>query len=363
MTNKEKGTEQESALHVMGGVTSSHDGTKRTARRKFVKKEQPANIHHLVEKIISGSRLELAQGITLIESVRKQDQSYAQELLQKALPHTGASVRIGISGVPGAGKSTFIETFGLMLCELGYKVAVLAIDPSSTVTGGSILGDKTRMQNLANHPNAFIRPSPTSGTLGGVHRKTRETMLLCEAAGYDVILIETVGVGQSETAVRNMVDFFALLALTGAGDDLQGMKKGIMEITDLIIVHKADGENRKLAKRTVREYKQILHYLQPATPGWQSTALPVSSLQKTGHKEVWELIQAFKEKMLESNFWKTRRQEQTKSWFHDMIHDRLIESFFNEEGKKRVVSELEKSILNSDVTVTAAVEQLFAKKV
>src|SRR5699024_20665 len=183
-------------------------------------------------------------------------------------------------GFPGAGKSTFIETFGSMLCEMGHKVAVLAIDPSSSVTGGSILGDKTRMEKLTNHPNAFIRPSPTSGTLGGVHRKTRETMLLCEAAGVDIIFIETVGVGQIEIAGRNMVDFCAMAAITGAGDDLQGMKKGIMEITDLIIVHKADGDNVRRAKRTAREFKQILHYLQPATPGWLSTALPVSSYEK-----------------------------------------------------------------------------------
>lgn len=357
-TNKD---EEETALNVMGGITSSHDGTKRTKRRRFIKKKETVQIDSLYEKIISGSRLDLARAITLIESIRSEDQTHAQALLQKALPHTGKSVRIGISGVPGAGKSTFIETFGLMLCELGYKVAVLAIDPSSSVTGGSILGDKTRMQNLSSHPNAYIRPSPTSGTLGGVHRKTRETMLLCEAAGYDIILVETVGVGQSETAVRNMVDFFMLLALTGAGDDLQGMKKGIMEITDLIIVHKADGDNLRLAKRTVREYKQILHYLQPATPGWQSTAVPVSSLEKTGHDQVWELIQAFKEKMEKSNFWEERRQEQTKSWFHDMIHDYLVEHFFSQEGKKEQVAKLEKSIVEGSLTISAAVEQLFRK--
>src|SRR5690625_1991262 len=267
MNSNDKATNDKTALHVNEGITSSHDGTKRVKRRRFVKKKKPVSVDALYKRIVGGSRLDLAQGITLLESIKEEDQAYAQDLLQKILPYTGDSIRIGISGVPGAGKSTFIETFGLMLCEAGYKVAVLAIDPSSTVTGGSILGDKTRMQQLSSHRNAYIRPSPTSGTLGGVHRKTRETMLLCEAAGYDVILVETVGVGQSETAVRNMVDFFMLLVLTGAGDDLQGMKKGIMETTDLIIVHKADGDNVRLAKRTVREYKQILHYLQPATPG------------------------------------------------------------------------------------------------
>lgn len=360
MSDKEKSTSSdESALHVMSGIKSSHDGIKKTRRRRFVKRKKSVSIDYLYEKIITGSRRDLAQAITLIESVKREDQLAAQQLLNRLMPQTGNSIRIGVSGVPGAGKSTFIESFGYMLCEQGYKVAVLAIDPSSTVTGGSVLGDKTRMEELANHPNAYIRPSPSSGTLGGVHRKTRETMLLCEAAGYDIILIETVGVGQSETAVRNMVDFFILLALTGAGDDLQGMKKGIMETIDLIVVHKADGENKRLAKRTVREYKQILHFLKPATPGWESTAVPVSSYEKTGHDEVWRLVTSFKEKMIKSGFWEERRQVQTKDWFHDMIHDRLIENFFQEPGRKDAVSQLEKQILNGQLTVAIAVDQLF----
>lgn len=359
MTSNRKDVEKDSALHVKSGIHSTHDGLKRTKRRKFIKKQSAFSIDTIYDKLVGGSRIDLAKAITLIESMKQSDQVFAQQLLKKALPHTGNSIRLGISGVPGAGKSTFIETFGYMLCELGYKVAVLAIDPSSSVTGGSVLGDKTRMEQLASHPNAFIRPSPTSGTLGGVHRKTRETMLLCEASGYDIILIETVGVGQSETAVRNMVDFFMLLALTGAGDDLQGMKKGIMEITDLIIVHKADGDNLRLAKRTVREYKQILHFLQPATPGWEATSLAVSSYQKTGHQEVWELIQTFKEKMCASNYWEARRQSQTKNWFHDMIHDRLIEDFFSNEAKRKQVHTLEADILKGNVTITEAVTQLF----
>lgn len=361
MNSGSKENEKDSAMHVMGGVHSSHDGLKRTKRRKFVKKQAAFSLDTTFAQLIKGSRIHLAQAITLIESLKRSDQDRAQDLLKKALPHTGNSIRLGISGIPGVGKSTFIETFGYMLCELGYKVAVLAIDPSSSVTGGSVLGDKTRMEQLGSHPNAFIRPSPTSGTLGGVHRKTRETMLLCEAAGYDIILIETVGVGQSETAVRNMVDFFMLLALTGAGDDLQGMKKGIMEITDLIIVHKADGDNVRLAKRTVREYKQILHLLQPATPGWSSTSLAVSSYKNFGHNEVWEQVQSFREKMIASNYWEERRQEQTKSWFHDMIQDRLIEEFFSEPEKQKQVDKLEHDILNGDITITGAVTQLFSK--
>ncbi len=361
MNSGNKDSEKDSAMHVMDGIHSSHDGLKRTRRRKFVKKQSAFSLDTTYEQLITGSRIHLAQAITLIESLKRSDQDVAQDLLKKALPHTGKSIRLGISGIPGVGKSTFIETFGYMLCELGYKVAVLAIDPSSSVTGGSVLGDKTRMEKLGSHPNAFIRPSPTSGTLGGVHRKTRETMLLCEAAGYDIILIETVGVGQSETAVRNMVDFFMLLALTGAGDDLQGMKKGIMEITDLIIVHKADGDNVRLAKRTVREYKQILHLLQPATPGWSSTSLAVSSYKNIGHDDVWEQVQSFRKQMIESNYWEERRKEQTKSWFHDMIQDRLIEEFFSEPEKQKQVDSLEQDILNGDITITGAVTQLFSK--
>ena len=362
MTSNHRDVDKDTSLHVMDGIQRSHDGLRRTKRRKFVKKQTDFSLDTIYEKLIQGSRIDLAKAITLIESLNAEDQQNAQQLLKKALSHTGNSVRIGVSGVPGSGKSTFIETFGHMLCELGFKVAVLAIDPSSSVTGGSVLGDKTRMEQLSSHPNAFIRPSPTSGTLGGVHRKTRETMLLCEAAGYDIILIETVGVGQSETAVRNMVDFFILLALTGAGDDLQGMKKGIMEITDLIIVHKADGENLRLAKRTVRKYKQILHFLKPATPGWEATSLAVSSYQKTGHAEVWELVQSFKDKMIASDYWEERRQSQTKNWFHDMIHDRLIEDFFSNQSKSEQVNVLETNILKGKVTITEAIDQLFNPK-
>lgn len=348
-------------MHVMEGIKSSHDGMKGTKRKRFVKKEREVPISELTNKIRKGSRLHLAKGITLLESITEADKKSGQQLLHNLLPETGKSIRLGITGVPGAGKSTFIEAFGLMLAEAGHKVAVLAIDPSSSLTGGSILGDKTRMEELARHPNAFIRPSPTAGTLGGVHRKTRETMLLCEAAGYDIILIETVGVGQSETVVRGMVDFFMLLVLTGAGDELQGMKKGIMELTDLIVVHKADGDNLRLAKKTVREYKQLLHFLQPTSPGWTSTALPVSSLAKTGLEEVWETVLSFKDEMVNSNYWGTRRNSQTKDWFRSMITDRLIDSFFAELGRKDEVARLENELLQGKLTVSNAVERLFGE--
>ncbi|KXH87586.1 methylmalonyl Co-A mutase-associated GTPase MeaB [Sporosarcina sp. HYO08] len=343
----------------MGGLPASHDGMDKTTRKRFVKKDRSIPIDELTTNILSGSRLDLAKGITLLESTKSIDREAGQQLLLNVMPHTGNSIRIGITGVPGAGKSTFIEAFGLMLAEAGHKVAVLAIDPSSTLSGGSILGDKTRMETLAKHPNAFIRPSPSSGTLGGVHKKSRETMLLCEAAGYDVLLIETVGVGQSETIVRGMVDFFLMLALTGAGDELQGMKKGIMELVDAIIVHKADGDNLKLAKKTVREYRQLLGFLHPASPGWTPVAMPVSSIQKTGLDVVWETIQSFKAAMEESAYWEERRQAQTKDWFHAMIHDRLIDSFFSKPHRKEKVAGLERELMDGKLTVTSAIDQLF----
>lgn len=331
----------------------------KTLRKRFVKKVKKISVDQIAEELLNHSRTELARAITLIESIRKEDREEATNLLDKVLPHTGNSIRIGVSGVPGAGKSTFIEQFGWMLCELGYRVAVLAIDPSSTKTGGSILGDKTRMEKLSSHPNAFIRPSPSSGTLGGVHEMTRETMILCEAAGYEVILIETVGVGQSEVAVRNMTDFFMLLVLTGAGDDLQGMKKGIMEMVDAFIVHKADGDNLRVAKRTIREYKRIVHFLDQATPGWDSVVLPVSSLENTGHEDVWKQVENFKKEMKKSGYWDKRRQEQNLHWFHDRLRQRLIDDFLREKSNKNKINALEGRIQEGDLSIAKAMEQLF----
>lgn len=352
--------EEESALYVMEGVVGGHDGMNRITPRKFRKKNKEViDIEKLSSEVREGNRTSLSKAITLIESSNNEHKEQAQNLLQELLPHTGKSIRIGITGVPGAGKSSFIEAFGTMLCEMGMRVAVLAIDPSSSLSGGSILGDKTRMEQLSRHANAFVRPSPSAGTLGGVHKKTRETMLLCEAAGYDVILIETVGVGQSETYVRGMVDFFLLLVLTGAGDELQGMKKGIMELADGIIVHKCDGDNVQKAKKTVREYKQILHFLQPSTPGWMSTALPVSSHEKYGLSEVWDMICQFEKIVKESAYWDKRRNEQTSEWFKTMITDHLIDSFFNDSNRKIQLKELEAAILEGKMTVTQGVNKLF----
>jgi len=351
---------EDKGLIVMEGVKGGHDGMSASEPKRFRKKKQvPLNIPSLASEVRAGCRTSLSKAITLIESSNAEHKEQAQMLLQDLLPYTGNSIRVGITGVPGAGKSSFIEAFGNMLCSLGKKVAVLAIDPSSSLSGGSILGDKTRMETLIRQENAFIRPSPSAGTLGGVHKKTRETMLLCEAAGFDVILIETVGVGQSETFVRGMVDFFLLLVLTGAGDELQGMKKGIMELADAILVHKADGDNLRIARKTVREYQQILHFLQPATPGWTSTSLMASSLEKTGLEEVWTMLLEFEKTVKASKYWESRRNDQTREWFHSMIRDHLIDAFYSDTNRKTEVRSLEEDILKGRITVTQGVNQLF----
>lgn len=327
---------------------------------QFIKiKKEEVDVDKLYDGILKRDKVSLARAITLIESNHPQHFEKGQQLLQKLLPYTGNSVRIGITGVPGAGKSTFIEAFGLYLCEQGKKVAVLAIDPSSTVTGGSILGDKTRMERLSRHDLAFIRPSPSEGTLGGVHRKTRETMLLCEAAGYEVILIETVGVGQSEITVREMVDFFLLLVITGAGDDLQGIKKGIMELADGIFINKADGENKVVAEKTKREYNQILSLLQPATKGWQTKAYTCSALYHEGIDNVWHVIHQFIHTTKESGAFDERRKEQTAAWLKTMIHQQLTNHFLNHPKVQHYFPKLERDVIEGRETVTTAVTTLF----
>jgi LAO/AO transport system kinase len=352
--------EQNFTTSYMPGLKAKHDGMEWSKRKRFKKKHSgELNIQQMAEKLVEGNRVALSKAITLIESNAAAHFQTAQELLTLLLPRAVPSIRIGITGVPGAGKSTFIEAFGILLCDMGFKVAVLAVDPSSTVTGGSILGDKTRMENLARHPNAFIRPSPSSGTLGGVHRKTRETMIACEAAGYDVLLIETVGVGQSEVMVRGMVDFFMLLALTGAGDELQGMKKGIIELADAIVINKADGENLTMARKTCREYNQILHFLLPATKGWQTKAYTCSALHGHGLEELWAVIQRFQEKSRQSGVLEERRRLQEKEWLHSMIREKLENSFFEHPGIKSLLPSLQGSVINGDITVSKAVDSLF----
>ena len=324
------------------------------------KKKKKLSEDDYVNGVLEGNRTILAQTITLIESNSSAHMNSAQNVLTRLLPHSGRSIRIGITGVPGAGKSSLIESFGTYLCEQGHKVAVLTIDPSSTITKGSILGDKTRMDSLSKNPNAFIRPSASGGSLGGIARKTRESMLVCEAAGYDVILIETVGVGQSEVQVRSMVDFFLLVMLTGAGDELQGIKKGIMELADSIVINKADGQNKLKAKAAKAEFNRILNLLQPSTPGWSSKAYTASALLGEGIEEIWNEINAFKNLTTESGYFSLRRQKQMIDWMYNMVFEQLKLSFMNHESVKLNLKTIESSIVNGELTATSAANYLLS---
>lgn len=287
----------------------------------------PANINtinEMADGVRAGERATLARAITLVESTKPEHQELAQALLQALLPAKGSALRLGITGVPGVGKSTTIDQLGMNLVDAGHKVAVLAVDPTSRRTGGSILGDKTRMNRLAQSPNAFIRPSPTSGTLGGVTRKTRETMALCEAAGFDVIIVETVGVGQSETAVADMVDFFLVLLLAGGGDDLQGIKKGVIEIADMIAINKADGDNVARAGRAASEYQAALTIFTPRDATWFPPVLTISGLDNKGLEKLWASVLDHRDKMSATGEYQARRKRQAVEWMRDMLHDRLM---------------------------------------
>ncbi|MCL1874250.1 MAG: methylmalonyl Co-A mutase-associated GTPase MeaB [Clostridiales bacterium] len=311
-----------------------------------------------VDGILAGNRMILARAITIVESNAPKHFALSQELVQRLLPYSGNSVRVGITGVPGAGKSTFIEALGCYLCRQGKKVAVLAVDPSSSLSKGSILGDKTRMENLAKEANAFIRPSPSGGTLGGVTRKSRETILLCEAAGYDTVLLETVGVGQSETTVRSMVDFFLVLVITGAGDDLQGIKKGIIELADAILVNKADGDNQQKALVTKADYNQILHYLRPATEGWTTKAYSCSSLTGEGIEDIWQVILNFIEIMQENGQLQSKRQQQTLSWVKQVAEEHIRNIIKQNPRVQDRMLQLEQQLLAGSIPATLATQNL-----
>jgi LAO/AO transport system kinase len=349
---------------VTKGVESRHDGLPAddSARAQPAAAARPRrrrlSVDDYVQGVLGGDRTTLGRTITLIESNAAAHQDTAQEVLRQLLPHTGNSIRVGITGVPGVGKSTFIEAFGLHLLGQGHQVAVLAVDPSSSVTRGSILGDKTRMEQLSREANAFIRPSPTGGVLGGVARKTRETMLVVEAAGFDVVLLETVGVGQSETMVRSMVDFFLLLQLAGAGDELQGIKKGIMELADAILINKADGDNLNKARSARADYNMALHYLAPATEGWQTKATIGSAATGMGIAEIWGVIEQFRAQTGESGVFARRRQAQAVDWMKAMIEEHLRSRFFENPAVKHKLPQVEAAVAGGELPVTAAAQLL-----
>lgn len=303
-----------------------------------------------VSGILSGNRTMLSQAITLVESSNPKHFETAGKILRDSLPYSGNSVRLGITGVPGAGKSTFIETFGRLLTGMGRKVAVLAIDPSSAATRGSILGDKTRMAGLSIDQNAFIRPSPAAGTLGGVARKTREIIILCEAAGFDTIIVETVGVGQSETAVSSMVDFFLLLMIAGAGDELQGIKRGIMEMADLIVINKADGDNRLRAEKAAAEFRNALHLFPPQQSGWVPEVITCSSVENRSIDKVWDTMSRYFNEMERSGWFEEKRKEQAVHAMHEAILDQLKHSFFNGEEMKKRRKSLEDQLREGKIT-------------
>jgi LAO/AO transport system kinase len=315
----------------------------------------------LKKNLMKGDRAALAQAITLIESTREDHQKDAQELLSTVLPETGKSLRIGITGVPGVGKSTFIETFGLHAIAQGHKVAVLAVDPSSSKSGGSILGDKTRMGALAQHDSAFIRPSPTAGSLGGVARRTREAILLCEAAGYDIIIMETVGVGQSETEVADMVDMFVLLLLPGSGDELQGIKKGIVELADLIVVNKADGDLEVQAKRVRSDYSAALKLLHPAHANWQPRAVTCSALTGKGIPELWQTVEEFAAAMRQDNQLEKHRAVQSLAWMWKELREGLIDRFLARKNIKDTIHVFEKQVLSGSVSPAQAAQKILAE--
>lgn len=348
-------------------ATKVQEGVSATRKQKKNPSVKPA--HHDADYYIAGIRKGdsaiLARAITILESNAEKHFQLKQEILSKIIKLSGNSLRIGITGAPGAGKSTFIDTLGTILCEQGHKLAVLAIDPSSSVSGGSILGDKTRMENLARHKNAFIRPAPSGDNLGGVARKTRESIIACEAGGYDIIFVETIGVGQSEITVRSMVDFFLLILLPGEGDELQGLKKGTVELADTIVINKADSDNLKAASITKQQYQQAVHYILPATKGWDTKVLTASALNNININKIWDIIKEFEKMTKSSGIYYERRKEQRLSWFHSLLQDELFDIFYNNKNIKNILPKMEIKIKENNISVSTAVNELiniFLKK-
>ena len=346
----DKKKEYKSALKVQIGIPQPPSINPDVFTKTGRKRRKKYSIDEYTDGILSGNRTILSQAITMIESSLSEHYDTAQAIIEKCLPYSSKSIRIGITGVPGAGKSTFIETFGLHITAIGRKLAVLTIDPSSEQTKGSILGDKTRMEQLSNHPDAFIRPSPASGTLGGVARKTKETIILCEAAGFDTIVVETVGVGQSETAVHSMVDCFLLLMLAGAGDELQGIKRGIMEMADIIAITKADGSNKPVAEGARVSYQNALHLFPVKPSGLMPQVHTCSALTDTGINELWEIIMQYIEFTVKSGYFQELRKQQAIIRMHNSIVEYLNNSFYNQEEIKLLKPELEKQLYDGTIT-------------
>ena len=319
------------------------------------------SVEQYVEGILNGNISILGQAVTLVESSLASDQQLAQQVIERCLPHAGKSLRLGITGVPGAGKSTFIEALGMQLVGDGHRLAVLAIDPSSERSKGSILGDKTRMERLSAAENAFIRPSPSAGSLGGVARKTRETIVLCEAAGFDTIFVETVGVGQSETAVHSMVDFFLLLQVTGTGDELQGIKRGIMEMADGIAINKCDGNNVEKARMARAQFDNALHLFPAHESGWTPHALACSSIEQTGIREVWQMVQDYEAFTQGNGYFQHKRNAQSKYWMYETIDEQLRRHFYNNPEIEHQLEAYERLILNDEISSFVAANRLLTQ--
>jgi len=349
---------KKSALHEKEGIPQP-EILSQVAMAKIVsqRKVQPT-AKELINGILANDKVALSRAITLVESTNPEHLSKANEIINGCLPQANKSIRIGITGVPGVGKSTFIEAFGTYLTSLGKKVAVLAVDPSSTISHGSILGDKTRMEELVKNENAYIRPSASGETLGGVARKTRETIILCEAAGFDTIIIETVGVGQSETAVHSMVDFFLLLKISGAGDELQGIKRGIMEMADAIVINKADGDNINKAKLAKTEFNRALHLFPAKNSGWTPTVATCSSLTKEGIDTVWQTISDYFELVKANYYFEEKRKEQNQYWMMETINEQLKSNFYNHPEIIKLLEENKKAVQNDKISPFAAAQIL-----
>lgn len=350
-----------SALQEKAGISQPESISSQSVEHIQLSRKTQPSAEELVEGILAGNITALSRAITLVESNNPIHLAKANTIINGCLPHANQSVRIGITGVPGVGKSTFIEAFGKHLTSLGKKVAVLAVDPSSTISHGSILGDKTRMEELVKDPNAFIRPSASGETLGGVARKTRETITLCEAAGFDTIIIETVGVGQSETAVHSMVDFFLLLKIAGAGDELQGIKRGIMEMADAIVINKADGDNVKKAQFAKVEFNRALHLFPAKKSGWTPTTATCSALTSEGIGEVWKTITEFLSLTQTNSYFFQKRKEQNQFWMLETINDQLKSNFYSSTAIQQLLDSTKKAVQNDEISPFAAASLLLEK--